>query len=159
MSGGSLLVDLQAGRRRYLVENLADQGLSISEIAEQLGLSKKAVRRRVRAWRRKNQREREAIRAYAAWCLNAAREIPELVRRSQAAARRVRAYGGEVEGHVDLLAVIERDKAICHICDEPVEPRDLAFDHVVPVLHGGGHTVENVRVAHSRCNSAKGARL
>jgi 5-methylcytosine-specific restriction endonuclease McrA len=54
----------------------------------------------------------------------------------------------------------------CYLCGEIVTldknvPRTMlaSLDHVIPIFHGGAHTVENCRVVHSRCNSIKGAKL
>jgi 5-methylcytosine-specific restriction endonuclease McrA len=153
--------ELRAEARRFVVWNLASQGLTGGQIARTLGVPKGTVRRMLKEGKRERERQRAFEEAYGAWCLNAAREIPAavLARRSREAAQRVYAYGGTVEETVDLAAVIERDKACCHICKQPVEPIELAFDHVVPLVLGGTHATANVRVAHARCNSEKGARL
>lgn len=65
-----------------------------------------------------------------------------------------------------LLAVIaERDRWHCHICGLPVDsalpwpdPMSPSLDHVVPLSLGGAHAPENVRLAHVRCNTARGNR-
>jgi len=153
--------ELAAEARAFVVWNLARQGLGTGEIVRTLGIPKGTVRKMLRRATREEARQRAFETAYGAWCLNAAREIPAatLASRSRSAARRVYAYGGEVVGVVDLAAVIERDEARCHICKRPVEPAELAFDHVVPLVLGGKHESANVRVAHARCNGEKGARL
>lgn len=153
--------DVEAAHRAYLIENLAAQGLGSSEIGRELGMSKEAVARRLRRYGKRTRREREMRNAYAEWCLRACREIsPKILRdRSRRAMYRVLIYGGEAGEPVDLAAVIVRDRAICHICLGPVEPDELAFDHVVPLVLGGPHAVGNVKVAHARCNGEKGARL
>jgi hypothetical protein len=55
--------------------------------------------------------------------------------------------------------VIARDGLICGICSEQVEPHDVHIDHIKPVSLGGGNELENLQVAHSRCNIKKGARV
>lgn len=55
--------------------------------------------------------------------------------------------------------VVERDGYRCGICGETVDREDVHIDHVVPVSRGGKSTLENLRVTHSTCNLAKGARM
>lgn len=74
-------------------------------------------------------------------------------------------YGGSFEV-VNRFAVYERDGWVCQLCGEPVDP-DLkgpdpmcaSIDHVVPLSHGGDHSMENTQLAHLGCNSAKGNRV
>lgn len=55
---------------------------------------------------------------------------------------------------------------LCHICSGEI-PKDvdrfhplyLTMDHVIPLFHGGNHTLENVLPAHASCNKQKGAKL
>lgn len=63
---------------------------------------------------------------------------------------------------LDYAAIAERDQDICHICKEPVDlavdtyhPRSRTFDHVIPLVKGGPHTADNVKVAHRLCNVRK----
>lgn len=51
--------------------------------------------------------------------------------------------------------VIERDGYVCQICGGDVEAGDIHLDHYIPLSKGGPTTLENLRVAHSRCNIAK----
>lgn len=58
---------------------------------------------------------------------------------------------------------------ICYLCGEPVDPANCAWingafvtgwryptlDHVVPILRGGKHEADNVRLAHKWCNTVK----
>jgi 5-methylcytosine-specific restriction endonuclease McrA len=55
---------------------------------------------------------------------------------------------------IDLAIVFERDKGICGICLEPVDPRQGKWDldHIVALRAGGTHTYDNVRVSHPSCN-------
>lgn len=62
-----------------------------------------------------------------------------------------------------LLAEIrERDRNRCHLCRKLVSvkpyphPLSASLDHVVPLSLDGEHVPENVRLAHLRCNVAKG---
>lgn len=58
--------------------------------------------------------------------------------------------------------VLGRDSGMCQLCFEPVDldahwQSDWAatLDHVVPRSLGGGHEVENLRLAHRWCNSVR----
>jgi 5-methylcytosine-specific restriction endonuclease McrA len=51
----------------------------------------------------------------------------------------------------------ERDRNICQICKRVVGSRGASIDHIVPISHGGSHTWENVQLAHTKCNSSRGA--
>jgi 5-methylcytosine-specific restriction endonuclease McrA len=53
-------------------------------------------------------------------------------------------------------AVIGRDGYICQICGAGVAPSDVHLDHIIPFAHGGPTTIDNLRVAHSRCNIKRG---
>jgi hypothetical protein len=53
---------------------------------------------------------------------------------------------------VDRAVVFERDRGVCGICGEGVDPADFHVDHIVPLLEGGEHSYANVRVAHPSCN-------
>jgi len=51
--------------------------------------------------------------------------------------------------------VMARYEGMCHICNGPYAD---AIDHVVPVAKGGSDHPDNLRPAHTSCNSSKGAR-
>lgn len=66
----------------------------------------------------------------------------------------------------DYLA--RRDGPACAICHKPIDttlpsgprgnPLGPSIDHVIPVSHGGPDTLANLRLAHWRCNNARGNR-
>lgn len=65
---------------------------------------------------------------------------------------------------VTLRAVAKRDDWRCHLCGGKTNARydggrdrDPTIDHLVPVSEGGGHTWENVALAHNKCNWERGA--
>jgi len=58
---------------------------------------------------------------------------------------------------IDLL--FDRDRGICHICEEAVEITDAQMDHVIPLSRGGSHDPMNVKLAHGRCNARKRDKL
>ena len=55
-------------------------------------------------------------------------------------------------------AVIERDGLQCRLCGHEVDPDDVHIDHIQPVTKGGRNRLDNLQVAHSRCNIRKGNR-
>ncbi|MFC8733580.1 HNH endonuclease [Luteimicrobium sp. NPDC057192] len=62
--------------------------------------------------------------------------------------------------------VIELYGSTCHLCLErinlaapPRHPSGPSADHVVPRKYGGSDHLSNLRPAHRRCNSRRGARL
>lgn len=105
------------------------------------------IRAKVREWRKENpDRYRELSRAYTH-------------------RRRVRLQNGIVEMFGDLDVFI-RDGWVCGLCHESISP-DLRFpdrmspslDHIIPVAHGGTHTLNNVQASHLGCNMDKGATI
>ena len=59
----------------------------------------------------------------------------------------------------------DRDGPACWLCGDTVDadahagsPWAGSVDHVVPKARGGGDEAENLRLAHRRCNSARGSR-
>lgn len=79
---------------------------------------------------------------------------------------RARKYGVKYEIGITLKKVCERDNGICQICGEPVDWNDHSWngsfgpdyptiDHVLALANGGGHTWDNVQLAHAMCNSCK----
>lgn len=55
-------------------------------------------------------------------------------------------------------AIYQRDGMVCSICHLHVRREDASVDHVVPLSKGGPSTMDNLRLAHRRCNSSKGNR-
>jgi 5-methylcytosine-specific restriction endonuclease McrA len=47
----------------------------------------------------------------------------------------------------------------CSICGGVIEDGQLSFDHVIPLVRGGTHTMDNIRPAHLSCNKKKSRRL
>ncbi len=80
--------------------------------------------------------------------------------------KRAAFYGVDLfDNSITLSRVIIKYNGICQICGKPV---DLSakekghirrayptVDHVVPISKGGGHTWENVQLAHMGCNAGK----
>jgi len=59
---------------------------------------------------------------------------------------------------VDRAYILERDGGRCHICRKRVRRGDIQIDHIIPLSRGGGHALDNLAVACSRCNLSKGNR-
>lgn len=58
----------------------------------------------------------------------------------------------------ELVARWQAGGRRCGICGAAVAADDaVALDHVRPVSRGGGDTIENLRVAHARCNARRAA--
>lgn len=68
-------------------------------------------------------------------------------------------------GHVDPIAVFDRDGWRCHICGRKTpkgkrgtfEPEAPELDHIIPLSVGGAHSYENTACSCRACNMAKGA--
>lgn len=78
--------------------------------------------------------------------------------------RRARMKGAAIGDPVHLAEIRERDKHRCGICGGKVNgkpfphPLSATLDHIVPLSQGGAHDPLNVRLAHLRCNTLRGAR-
>ena len=79
---------------------------------------------------------------------------------------RAKHYGVEYQPGISLVKVYKRDAGICQICGLPVDWSDNEFngivgayyptvDHITALANGGGHTWDNVQLAHFMCNSEK----
>src|SRR5258708_37577286 len=60
-------------------------------------------------------------------------------------------------GEVDYQRILERDGLSCYICEQAIDPKDLHFDHVIPLLlrlvvPQGAHIEHNIMPAHARCS-------
>ena len=69
----------------------------------------------------------------------------------------------KVRRHIPALRA--RDGDVCGICGGPLDllavwpdGGSVTVDHVVPVVCGGGDGLDNLQLAHSRCNIRKGSR-
>lgn len=72
--------------------------------------------------------------------------------------RRARELNATI-GKVCLKTILKRDNYLCHICKQTVAKNELSYDHVIPLARGGGHSMENIKVAHFLCNLRKGTFL
>lgn len=69
---------------------------------------------------------------------------------------------GLIDYSITLTKLCKRDKGICYLCGERVnmklDPNSDwygSIDHVIPVVNGGTHTWDNIKLAHRWCNSVK----
>ena len=80
--------------------------------------------------------------------------------------RRATRYGcSDFDDSITLRVLFERDGGICRICGKPTDPADIkrghigrlypTLDHIKPLSKGGGHTWDNVQLAHMGCNAGK----
>lgn len=80
--------------------------------------------------------------------------------------KRARIYGVAYEPGITVKKLIKRDNNICQICGEPCDSSDNRWsehfgplyptiDHIIAMVNGGGHTWDNVQLAHAICNSVK----
>lgn len=80
--------------------------------------------------------------------------------------RRARLSAVEVHQNVSIESVRERDGDGCAYCGIPVWfgetwPGDLFYrmqatlDHVIPISRGGGHVMDNIKIACRDCNTRK----
>jgi len=119
---------------------------------------------RARAHRTAHLEERRAYdRAYRETHLEQCRAISRAHQKAhlqdyllRATERRALKCGVAI-GSIDLAAIKVRDKMLCCICGKRVAKRDFSLDHTIPLSLGGPHSQENLRVAHRRCNSRRGA--
>jgi predicted nucleic acid-binding Zn ribbon protein len=81
--------------------------------------------------------------------------------------RRARRQGLPAE-RFSRFKIFERDRWICHLCGEPVDPAlrakhpmSASLDHLIPFSAPGspGHVRSNVALAHLRCNISKNGRV
>lgn len=81
-----------------------------------------------------------------------------------------RMYSRPHDDDITLRKLYKRDGGVCYLCGHQCNYNDCtrengnfiagpmypSVDHVVPLAKGGTHTWDNVRLAHMKCNSAKG---
>lgn len=48
--------------------------------------------------------------------------------------------------------VFTRDKGICHVCTDPIEPNDYHCGHIVDRCRGGRDELSNLVAMHNYCN-------
>lgn len=109
-------------------------------------------RAKARIWYQNNKFKKRATKS--AW----AQANPERIKlyKRQDYGRRKAAKHGTTSEKFSLLDILKRDGQKCHICEKSVARKDISFDHLIPLSRGGGHSRNNVAVAHLRCNLQRG---
>lgn len=82
-------------------------------------------------------------------------EKARLIRQGIKGRRRARIKANGFE-KFSLKEILRRDGYQCHICGGKVKPKELSFDHLIPISKGGSHTRKNVAVPHLSCNLERG---
>lgn len=64
---------------------------------------------------------------------------------------------GISQGYRDIIIdfLVKRDGLICGFCKESLEDSKIHIDHKLPVALGGQDIMENVQLAHPKCNLAQ----
>ena len=99
-----------------------------------------------------------------------AREYNKEHRHERDHKKRAIKYGCEYEKGVTLKRLIKRDGLRCALCGGMCDLNDRSYgngngplypsmDHIIPMVKQGGHTWNNVQVAHNICNAIKGAKI
>ncbi len=53
-------------------------------------------------------------------------------------------------------ALLRRHGSRCWLCGDFMMAEDISIDHVIPRCKGGTNELENLRLAHTTCNNARG---
>jgi hypothetical protein len=109
-------------------------------------------------WYRAN--ERRVKERAASWKLNNRDKAKDADHRRRAA------MYGSATGPIDYYEVWERDDGHCWICRREVDPALIypapmsrSWDHVIPIIKGGSHTMDNIALSHLVCNTSKKAKV
>lgn len=70
-------------------------------------------------------------------------------------ARRARRQNAPAVARIRRADIIARDHSTCYLCGKLLMPKHITLDHVVPLVRGGSHIPDNLRVACRSCNSRK----
>jgi 5-methylcytosine-specific restriction endonuclease McrA len=154
------------GKRAYYEANrvaILEHQKAVREADPETFYAKRRERHRLdperrNAYMRKyKKRHRAAVYAPVKRWHQANRERMREMGRKSEAKRRARKLALPYED-VDPRVVFKRDKGVCGICGELVDPSDWHLDHVIPLVQGGPHTYANVQTTHPFCNLSKGGR-
>lgn len=167
--------------QRKVYEMYSD-GKSVKEISNLLGKEQKAIRQTLqKADLLKVQEKRPAKCTNcgndfiarddrAKYCCKACER--EASHKVHDAERRSREKKAVIDRDITLSKVCKIDNSTCYLCGRKVDWDDFvivngrkkpkgdypSIDHVKPLALGGKHCWDNVRLAHMRCNCAKGVR-
>jgi 5-methylcytosine-specific restriction endonuclease McrA len=101
-----------------------------------------------------NHNETETLQRIDAKC------IPEIVRvladyKATIPAKKQRRQEAGVACKKARGIIIIRDAGRCGICGRFVASMNVSIDHIKPVILGGTDEMDNLQLAHRRCNSRK----
>lgn len=66
-------------------------------------------------------------------------------------------YPGQIYRPKKYKAKLYAEDNTCGICNKPIKRLEGAtLDHIVPRVHGGHTTKDNIQLAHKMCNFKKG---
>lgn len=114
---------------------------------------KDCQREQARAWRRANPEKWSAIQT--SWQKRNPDKTKATRKRVNAARKAAGVPANTLQWWAERLIVLELDDGVCGICGLDVDPFNYSIDHIVPLARGGLHTLENLQVAHPRCNNRK----
>lgn len=95
---------------------------------------------------RNNRKRMEYHRAHPECLLNASAKRRALIRKNQINPAGIKEWMREMRG----LPFVR-----CHWCGTKVSGSDIRFDHVIPIIKGGSHTIGNICASCQECNSSK----
>lgn len=148
----SLLKDLaEFSRKAASPDGLRTQckACDAADVRRRSPEAREAALSSTRAWRDRN---RDHVNASAGqYRRDNAAAVNERTR------RRYAAQVGATVGPVDV-AELHALYSDCYLCQQPLNG-DSTQEHVIPLSRGGAHCMENLRLAHGACNSAKKDRL
>ena len=62
--------------------------------------------------------------------------------------------------------LMDKTNGNCGICDDPIDlelrwpnPASFSIDHIIPVVSGGNHDLDNLQPSHLNCNVQKGTAI
>lgn len=56
----------------------------------------------------------------------------------------------------NMRQLIRRDGNICGICHEPMAKKEMTIDHKLALSKGGADSIDNMHLAHAKCNHQRG---
>lgn len=171
-------------QRRAEAEKLLKQGMKIYEVADCLGIAKSTMY----LWFAKDKDVKRSRKSRPKTCCpvcggmfephNRAQKYcsPKCSRKANKTTsnhiRRLRKEHQTIDKDITLEGLYRRDLGFCYICGMKCNFEDYVvrngrkivgdwyptMDHIAPLSNGGSHSWGNVKLAHKRCNTLKGAR-
>lgn len=159
-------------------------GFSLSQIRDKYGLTVKQTHRIIwkRKYKTIVQGQRQSKKIRCAMCAKEFVKTNEQhlycsekcriknERKQTRSTRKARERGAEViDKDIKLEALAIRDEQTCYLCGQGVDWQDKhtengviicgnyypSVDHVIPLVKGGVHSWDNIKLSHRICNSVK----